>query len=161
NVRRLQVPVDHAARVGVGYRLADLLEGREMPRPVRGRVRPALEQLGQCAAPDQFHGDVQPRVEEPAQLVDGDDARVLELAPDLGLFEEAADHLRVVEVPLQEDLDGHVAAQVHVATLEHDAHASAGDLAVELVAPRVAYRDRYLLGGGSGRPLLAGRAVAE
>jgi hypothetical protein len=86
---------------------------------------------------------------------------VLELAPDLGLFDEAADHLRAVEVPLQENLDGHVAAQIHVATLEHDAHAPAGNLAVELVAPCVAYRDGYLLGGGSGRPLLAGRAFAE
>src|SRR5439155_22074453 len=102
-----------------------------------------------------------PRVGEPAQLVDGDDARVLELAPDLGLLDEAADHLRAVEVALQEDLDGYVAAQVHVATLEHDAHAPAGDLAVELVAARVADRDGHLLGGGSGRSLLAGRAFAE
>ena len=63
------------------------------------------------------------------------------MASDLCLFNEAADHLRAVEVPLQENLDGHFAAQVHVAPLENDAHAPAGDLAVELVAAPVAYRD--------------------
>jgi hypothetical protein len=42
-------------------------------------------------------------------------------------------------VLLQQDLHGYVATQVDVAALEHDAHAAPGDLAMELVAPRVAH----------------------
>ena len=142
HVRRLQVAVDHPPGVGVGHRLADLLEDREEPRPVVRRVLPRLQQRGQGAAPDQLHGDVEPPVGEPAQLVDRDDPRVLELAADLRLLDEPADHLGVVAVLLQEDLDGQVAAEVDVAALEHDAHAAPGDLAEELVAPALARRGR-------------------
>ena len=44
HVRRLQVAVDHAPGVGIGHRLADLLEDRQEPRQVVGRAvraRPA------------------------------------------------------------------------------------------------------------------------
>ena len=121
--------------MGVGHRLTQLLEDREVPRTVLGRVRPAFEQGRQGAATDQLHRDVETGVGEPAQLVNRDDARVLELAGDLRLLDEATDHLGAVAVLLEDDLDGHVAADIDVAALEHDAHASAGDLAEELYAP--------------------------
>ena len=38
DVRRLQVAVDHAPGVGVGHRLADLLEDGQEPRAGRARV---------------------------------------------------------------------------------------------------------------------------
>ncbi len=153
--------MDHAARVGVGHRLAHLLEDREIPRPVLRRVRPAFEQGGQGAAPDQLHGDVEPGVGKPAQLVDRDDARVLELAGDLGLLDEATDHLGAVAVLLQDDLDGHVAADIDVAALEHDAHAAAGDLAEKLVAPGVSRRRGHVLGTRQCGPRPILRAVVE
>ena len=59
DVRRLEVAVDHAAGVGVGDRLADLLEDREeaAPRSSAG-VGPLVEQRGERAAVDQLHGEV-------------------------------------------------------------------------------------------------------
>ena len=99
-------------------------------------------------------------VGEPAQLVDRDDPRVLELAADLGLLDEPADHLGVVAVLLQDDLDGQVAAEVDVAALEDRPHAAAGDLADELVAAGVAGEVGHLRGAGlTGRSRR--RAVAE
>ncbi len=134
DVRRLQVAVDHAPRVGIGHRLADLLEDRQEPRPVLGRVLAGLQEGRQRAALDQLHGDEQPAVGEPSQLVDRDDPRMLELAADLGLLDEAAHHLGPVAMLLQQDLDGQVAAEVDVAPLEDGPHAAPGDLAQELVA---------------------------
>ena len=134
HVRRLQVAVDDAPGVGVRHRLADLLEDREEPGPVVRRVFAGLQQRGQGSAPDQLHRDIQPAVREPADLVDRDDTRVLELAADLGLLDEPADHLGVVAVLLQDDLDGQVAAEVDVPALEDRPHAAAGDLADQLVA---------------------------
>ena len=86
---------------------------------------------------------------------------MLELAADLRLLDEPADHLGVVAVLLQEDLDGQVAAEVGVAALEDDAHAAAGDLAEELVATLVARRRRHVLGTWQCGPLTVRRAVAE
>ena len=93
HVRRLQVAVDHAAGVGVGHRLADRLEDRQEPGQVVGRRRAGREQVGQRLPLDQLHGEVRPAVGEGAQLVDRHDARVLELAADLGLLDEPADQL--------------------------------------------------------------------
>ena len=133
-----------------------------MPRN-RGRscagCRGSAQQRGQGAALDQLHGEVGPAVAELAQLVDRHDARMLELAADLRLLDEAADQLGIVVVLFEQDLDGQVAAQVGVAALEDGAHAAAADLAQELVAAGV-------LGhlGGRGpdhRGLGLGLGVAE
>ena len=64
----------------------------------------------------------------------GDDPGVLELAADLGLLDEPADHLGVVAVLLPDHLDGQVAAEVEVAPLEDRPHPAPGQLADELVA---------------------------
>ena len=96
HVRRLQVAVDHAPRVGVGHRLATCSKIAQEPRQVVGRVLPVGQQRGQGAALDQLHREEGPAVGEGAQLVDRHDARVLELAADLRLLDEAADQLGVV-----------------------------------------------------------------
>src|SRR5262249_42357555 len=62
-----------------------------------------------------------------AQLIDRDDPALLDLACDLRLLDEPADHGRVVAVPIQQDLDGPVAPQVDVAALEDQPHPPAGD----------------------------------
>src|SRR5581483_2732423 len=94
------------------------------------------EQGRQGPALDELQGEIRAAVGEGAQLVDRDDPRVLQLAADLRLLDEPTEHPRVVAVPLQEDLDGQVAAEVLVAALEDGAHAAAGDLAEEVVTPR-------------------------
>ena len=58
----------------------------------------AAEQLGQRLPLDQLHAEERPAVGEGAQLVDRHDARVLELAADLRLLDEAADQVGVVAV---------------------------------------------------------------
>ena len=81
---------------------------------------------------------------------------MLELAADLRLLDEPADHLGLVAEWLAQHLDGQVAAQVDVAPPEHDAHAAAGDLAEELepLGRSVQRRDdpgRRRLPGGHAR----------
>ncbi len=159
HVGGLQVAMDHPAGVGVGHRLRDGREGRQEPGQVVGRPGAGREQVGQRLPFHQLHAEEGPAVGEGAQLVDRHHARVLELAADLRLLDEAADQVGLVTEVGPQDLDGDVAAQVGVAALEDGAHAAAGDLAVDTVA------DRRVGVGGIGtddRPRgLAGRRVAQ
>ena len=152
--------MDHPPGVGVGDRLGDRLEDRQEPGPIVVGAVAGLEQLGQGVALDQLHGEEGPAVGEGAQLVDGDDAGVLELAADLRLLDEPSDHVRIIAEVVAEDLQSHVASEVGVAALEDGAHAAAGDLAVDAIA------DRGIVVAVSLRPddrpgLLAGGRVAE
>ncbi len=119
DVGRLQVAVDHAAGVGVGDGLGDGLEDRQEAGPVVvGAVARSSSNSRQGVALDQLHGEEGPEVGEGAQLVDRHDAGVLELAADLGLLDEAADHVGVVAEVVAQDLERDVAAEVGVAALE-------------------------------------------
>jgi hypothetical protein len=91
DVARLQVAVDYAPRMGIGHGLANLLEDAQEMRPVLVRLRALRQERGQRATVDQLHREVRPSVRRSAQLVDWDDAGVLELAADLSLFDEALD----------------------------------------------------------------------
>ena len=159
HVGRLQVAMDHPAGVGVGHRLRDGREDRQEPGQFVGRPRASREQVGQRLAFHQLHAEERPAVGEGAQLVDRHHARVLELAADLRLLDEAADQVGLVAEVGPQDLDGDIATQVGVSALEDGAHAAAGDLAVDAVADR-----RVGLGciGTDDRPRgLAGRRVAQ
>src|SRR5262249_36217208 len=79
-------------------------------------------------------GEVRTGVAEGAELVDRDDAGVLELAADLGLLDEPADQRGLVPMRLEEHLDRQLAAQVAVAASEDGPHPAPPDLAEELVA---------------------------
>ena len=86
--------MDHPAGVGVGHRLADLLEDRQEPRQARRPARAGPRSSAASVRPlTSFMAKIRPAVGEGAQLVDRDDAGVLELAADLGLLDEAADQL--------------------------------------------------------------------
>ena len=118
----------------VGDRLADVLEDAQESRQV-GRGECAFpQQGGQGAALDQLHGEVGTAVAEVADLVDRRDARMLELSGDLRFLDEASDEIGVIPVPVEQDLDGEVAAQVGVAALEDGTHPAVSDLAQDLVA---------------------------
>ncbi len=134
HVRRLQVAMDHPPGVGIRDRLRDRLEDREEPGQAVGRILAAGQQLGQRVPLDQLHAEERPAIAEGAHLVDRHDPRVLQLAADLRLLDEPADHVGVIAEILAEHLQGHVAAEVRVASLEHRAHAASGDLAVDPVA---------------------------
>ena len=67
---------------------------------------------------DQFHAEKQPVIDELAELVDRDDARVLQLAADLGFFDEPLDDFRVIFMGIEQDLDCEVATEVDIVALE-------------------------------------------
>ena len=144
--------MDHPSAVGVGHRLADLLEDREESHPILIGTSARLQQRRQGAAPDQLHRDEQPAVGEAPQLVDRGDPGVLELAADLGLLDEPADHLGVVAVLLPDHLDGEVPAEVEVAPLEDRPHPAPGQLADELVARRLSREVGHLRRAGPDQP---------
>ena len=93
HVGRLEVAVDHAAGVGVGDRLADLLEDRQEPRDVEGRVGALGQQRGQGPASDQLHRQERPAV--------GERARARRPARSSGCWSMAAD-LRLLDEPIAE-----------------------------------------------------------
>jgi hypothetical protein len=88
DVGGLQVAVDHPLRVGIGHRLGDLLEDPQEPGQVVGRRRALGQQGREGAAADQLHREERPMILQSAQVVDRDDAGVLELAADLCLLDE-------------------------------------------------------------------------
>src|SRR5262249_29360717 len=120
-------------------------------------VGPALQQRGQGVPLHQLHGEVRPAVVEGAQVVDGDDGRVLQPAADPGLLGEAEPGVRPVAVGRAQHLDGQLAPQVAVAAPEADADAAVTDLPQQLVTPRAGSRGgrivnpTYLPGAGPGR----------
>ena len=93
-----------------------------------------LEQGVEGTAVHELHGEERPAVAVGAELVNGDQAGVLQLAADLRLFHEAADQVGLLLVRFEENFDGQVAPQVGIASFEDNAHAAPGDLAQELDA---------------------------
>src|SRR5581483_6819913 len=85
DVPRLEIAVDHALLVGEGDPVADALEDREEAHAavvLAGLLVAALElgeDLAEVAAADELHGEERPLVLEAAEVVDGDDVRMLEL----------------------------------------------------------------------------------
>jgi len=126
--------MDHASRVGVGDGLTDREEDLQEPLLVVARVTAALEECRERVALDELHREERALVRLQAELVHGDDPRVLELSADLRLLDEALDHGAVVLEALVQHLDRDVAAEVLVAALHHDAQAAARDLAEHVVA---------------------------
>ena len=140
DVVRLDVPVQHPAVVGVGKRIAHLDEGNQQLRArelddgglVTGLQRG--EHLPQRAALHLLHHEVELALFRHPHVVDRHDVGVLELPGDLSLRHEARQldfgHL----ARIHHHLDGHRAADLRVACLEHLAHAAAAQLAQELEA---------------------------
>ncbi len=140
HVGRLQVPVDHAARVGVANRLADLLEDLQEPSTVVRDLRAIIEQRGERLPLHELHCEEGALVGLQTQLVDGHDPRVLELPTDLRFFDEALEYLEVAEVAVVDHLERHVPTQIGVAALENLPDAPAGELAQDLEPAALAQR---------------------
>ena len=126
--------MDHAARVSVGERLADLLEDAEEALAVLGGVLALREERRERLALDQLHREVGLLVRHQSHIVHRHDARMLELRADLRLFDEAAGGVGVALVAIEQDLERDFAAELGVARFPHRADAAAGDLAGDLVA---------------------------
>ena len=100
---------------------------------------------------DELHGQERPAIGEGADLVDGRNAGMLQLAGDARLAEEALGGWRIGRVALGQQLDGDVAIEGDVAGAVDDAHAAVADLVKQLVARRAERRDGRLGAGRSGR----------
>jgi hypothetical protein len=133
HVLRFQVAVQHAARVRVRHRVARPDKGgQQLAQLQRPRLAAAAALvvgaggLGQGAAADEAHG-VERRlvVGPPADLVDGHDAGVLQLARHLRLAQEARPQRRLAGPLGAQFLQRHVTAQAGV-TGQPDAADAAG-----------------------------------
>ena len=124
----------HRSGVGIGHGLADSFEDAEKPPSIVAGVRSILQQRRESPALHQLHGEKRAAIGAAAEFQNGNHARVLELAADLRLLDEPLHHGRVAGMAPVQHLDGHLAAELSIAALQHHAHAPAGDLAVDLVA---------------------------
>ena len=130
HVLGLQVAVDDPLGVGETHGLADGVERVDHPpqRPAGAHategptsatmVEPA-DDLVEVLAADLGHGDEPLTVGEPPEVVDRHDRRVLELGDDLGLVDEAADHLLVVGIDRPQRLHSDQSVQRAVEDLAH------------------------------------------
>ena len=129
DVGRLEVAMQDMVLMGVLHGQGDLLH--ELGRPSRGRV--ALgDRLGQARPLDEPHAEVVLPVSL-ANFVDGHDRGMVEAGGSLGLGTETANLGVVGELTGQDHLEGDHAIQAELPCLEHHAHATAGDLAKDLI----------------------------
>ena len=122
-----------AARVRIRHGLADLLEDGQEPAPFALRVLAFLEQCGKRPSADKLHGEEGAAIRADAELVDGHDAGVLQLAFDLRLLEEPFDYVGAIPVLLSEELEGDVPAEVVIAGPVDDADAALTELLLDFV----------------------------
>ena len=136
DVRRLDVAVHDAARVGVGQAVGHLRGDRHRLR--HRQARPFLQDGAQLGALDELHrhvGDVL----RAADVVDGDDRGVVQAAGGARLLREAL--LVILDVVAAErhvdGLDGDGAPELRVGRLVDDAHRAAAEFGHDLVPPEL------------------------
>ena len=130
--------MDDAAPVSVFDGLADAADqfGR-----LSGRQRSIGQALGEALPLDETHAEVMLALVL-ADLVDRDDARMIEVGRRLGLGIEAEDVGLIGELAGEDHLQRDGPVEAHLPGLKDNAHAAAGDLADDLVVAEVADADR-------------------
>ena len=130
DVGGLQVAMDDPVGVRKGEAVADLIDevelGLQAHRPL------PVDDLLEVRPLQQLHGDVQMSLLF-AEVVDGDDVRVVEAGGRLRLAQEAPPKVVVGADPRAHGLDGDVAAQDRVVGAVDVAHRSLADLGDDLV----------------------------
>ena len=135
DVGRLEIPMDHAAGVGVIDGVADVEEAAEqlaqLQRAAAGVVLERvvavemLDGLLEGVALDEPHGVIGAPAAVGAQAIDRHDARVLQPAGDLGLGDEPLAADGIVGVLLEDLLQRHLAVQLGIQGHEHLAQPAA------------------------------------
>ena len=85
--------------MGIGQRLADVLENAEVPGQIRCRRLPFLEHGGERVPLDELHGEKRPAIRQRPQLVNRRNARMLQLSGDLGFLDETPNHVGIFLEP--------------------------------------------------------------
>ena len=169
DVRRLEIAMDDAARVGELDREADVDEPREdlaaWPLLAHGLLLRAIrEHIGERRAGQSLHHEVRVAVPIDAEIVDRHDRRMLEPTLDVRLAKESRDRFRVAPLG-EQDLHRDLAIDARVVREPYLAHAAAANLGAELVALVFAGRrdrDRHRPGRAvSERPLGIGFVVGH
>ncbi len=136
--------MDHALGVGISHRLTDFEHHAERTRPCPpfALLIHEIQDRAQVTPLDQLHREVGATRVVDAQLMDGHDPRVDELARDARLIEESPQQLGC-EIPrlgrsafllaAEDHLHGHGAIQVLVEDPEDDAHSAASDLVLDAI----------------------------
>jgi hypothetical protein len=139
----LDIAMDDTLAVGVGETLGHLLQDLELARR-RERLAP-VHAVVEVLAGQVFLHQIRHRVLE-AEVEDGDDVAVLEIAGDLGLaVEPLADVLRVGGA----GLDRYATLQVGVAALVNAGETAGADLAQDLVLADLVHAQRTLPDGNT------------
>src|SRR5262249_44404978 len=138
--------------------------------PAVGAGAREVEDLRERPSAHELHREVRAALVVEAELVHGHDARVVELAADVRLLEEAQQAARGLllvagAVALEQDLHRELAPEAPVPDAVDQALSAARDLVLDLVAvlrraegERVQELDRAALGDRAGRVTGSGRA---
>ena len=131
--------------MGVGYRQANLLEAPQEARTFGDRGAATAQQLGQRLPVHQLPREKRLPGVETTDVVNGYGPRVLELASDLGLLDEAVNEIGIIAMGLKQDLAGQFPTQLRIADL------STAPMALCPISPNSSYRpDRSPSRGGGG-----------
>ena len=137
HVRGLEVAVDNITRVRVGHGVTDLRKDTQEILTTLGRVPALAQKTRERFALDHLHGKVRTTPLEEADLVDRDDARVLQLPRDLTLREEATAHAVMIAQLLAEHFEGNVASHFRVMTADNGSNPAFSKRLQYSIAPDV------------------------
>jgi hypothetical protein len=148
----LEVAVENAPVVGVGDRVAHLHEDREQAMERPGRLdlgitaAQAGEDVGERAALDLAHDEVDEPFRGHTHLVDGDHVGVSELRGHLGFDHKTRELRRLDALRIDQGLHRNGAPQVGVPRSEDETHAPAAQLALDLETTQGRGRGRVRIG---------------
>ena len=157
DVLRLQVAVNHAARVRKRHGIAHLAEHPEQPpdavllRRVRHAVADVLEDGLQRAALHELHRVKRAALVVRTEVVDRHDVRMRQLREHGGLAHEAPAFLLRGRRPELHHLERDGAGELRVVHLHHMAHAPAPDEFAHAVLRQVTLEFLRVVGGGCVR----------
>ena len=126
--------MDHPRSVRGGDRLAYLQEDGQQARQVGRAVLTVGQDLLERLAGEQLHHDKGLAACGQVELMDRDDAGMLQLAREAGLAEKPSQPHGPALLHTIHDLDGHAPLELGIPTFEDDAHAASTDFPAHEVA---------------------------
>ena len=149
--------MDDAVLVGVGDGFGD--RQGHLCRPA-WRQRAVLDVAGERVAVDEAHREVV-LAADVADLVDGNDAGMVEVGGSLGLDQEAADLFLRCQLAGEDHLQGDDAAEATLLSLEDHSHAAPSDLFDQVVVAEARSRLHSARAAGGGRWQTVGRHLID
>jgi hypothetical protein len=127
DVQRLEIAVEDAPTVSIADGMGNGLEDRDVPAPLVRHVRSGLQQLVQGLPFDELEGQIGAAVDGGAQVVDGGNARMLELGGNGRFVLEPPPGMWRILIPIVDHFDGDLTFEGSVSGAVNGPHAAAGD----------------------------------